>query len=92
MLSGSIDLIVQSETFAQNASGITVTGNLLDEGAASAYYSSVTGSINNSNAGAGSPDYVGEIDPNSPSPLYRNDTIPGGKHWLDAQRHDPRRL
>ena len=74
LLSGSIELVVQSEAFSQNATGITVTGNLLNEGASSAYYSSVSGILNNSKVG-GSPDYVGEIDPNSPGPLHDNNSL-----------------
>ena len=68
MLSGSIELVVQNEVFTQNATGITVTGNLLDEGSASAYYSFVAGQLNGSDT-SGSLDYVGEIDPNSPVPF-----------------------
>jgi len=68
LLSGPVELVVQNELFSQNATDVTVTGNILNEGLASAYYASVSGSLNESKS-AGSPDYVGEIDTNSPVPF-----------------------
>ena len=35
---GGIDLVVQDETVSQNTTSITVSGSLLNEGEASAYY------------------------------------------------------
>lgn len=67
MLSGSIELVIQNEAYSQNATAVTVTGSILNEGSASADYASVTGQLNGSNTGA--PDYVGEISANSPVPF-----------------------
>ncbi len=68
LLSGSIQLVVQNEAFSQNATGITVTGNLLNEGSTSASYLSLYGYLNNSKL-AGSPNYIGEVDVNTPVPF-----------------------
>lgn len=68
LLSGSIELVIQNEAFSQNSTSITVTGSILNEGSTSAYYSSVAGYLNGSK-GVSSPDYVGEIDANSPVPF-----------------------
>ncbi len=68
MLLGSVIIIVQDEAFTQNATAITVTGNLLDEGSASAYYQSVYDTLNGSKS-IGSSNYIGEVDPNTPVPF-----------------------
>ena len=68
LLSGSVIIVVQDEAFNQNGTGITVTGNLLDEGSASAYYLSVYGTLNGSKS-IGSSNYIGEVDPNTPVPF-----------------------
>lgn len=67
-LSGSIVLVIQDEAVSQNETGLTVTGNILDEGSASAYYLSAYGYANNS-TNAGPSTYVGEVDPNTPVPF-----------------------
>jgi len=74
VLSGTIDLIIQDETITQGAGNLTVSGSLLDEGTASAYYASITGSSNSTSAKIGPASYVGEIDPNTPVPF--STTIP----------------
>ncbi len=71
-LSGPVELVIQNEAFSQTANTITVTGSILNEGSSSAYYSAVSGILNGSTTG--SPDYVGEIDPDSPVPFTA--TIP----------------
>lgn len=67
-LAGLIQIVIQDEHFSQNLTTITVTGSLLNEGSSPAYYSSVSGRLNGSGA-AGEPDYVGEVDVNSPVPF-----------------------
>jgi hypothetical protein len=60
---------------SQGSGNLTVSGSLLDEGTASAYYASVVGSTNSSSRGNSGPvTYVGEIDPNTPVPF--STTIP----------------
>lgn len=68
MLSGSVVLAIQDEHFSQNATALTVTGNILNEGSSPAYYSTVRGNVNSSKAES-TPDYVGEVDVNSPVPF-----------------------
>ncbi len=68
-LTGSIEIIVQDETVTQSSSSVTVSGSLLNEGGASAYYLQVSGKVDNASANSESPDYVGEVDPNTPTPF-----------------------
>ncbi len=68
-LTGSIDIVVQDETVTQASSSVTVSGSLLNEGGASAYYLQVSGKVDNASANSESPDYVGEVDPNTPTPF-----------------------
>ena len=80
LLSGPIDLVIQSEQVSQTATGITVTGNVLNEGQSPAYYASVSGYVNGTSANES--DYVGEIDVNSPTPFsvtipYQAQSNPG---------------
>lgn len=74
VLTGTIDLIIQDETITQSSGNLTVSGSLLDEGTASAYYASVIGSSNSSSHSAGPETYIGEIDPNTPVPF--STTVP----------------
>ena len=67
-LTGSVRLVVQDETVSQTSSGLTVSGSLLNEGEASAYYLVVSGSVSGG-TGNSTADYVGEVDPNSPTPF-----------------------
>jgi hypothetical protein len=65
-LQGTIILILQDEAVSQTTTGFTVTGSILDEGTASAYYVSVSGLLGLNTA---TPVYLGEIDPNTPLPF-----------------------
>jgi len=68
VLSGNIDLVIQSPTVTQANSTVVVTGSILNEGFSSAYYASVTGSLAGSKD-TSAQDYVGEVDPNTPIPF-----------------------
>ncbi|HME18443.1 MAG TPA: CARDB domain-containing protein [Nitrososphaerales archaeon] len=68
VLSGTINLALQSPTITQANTTVVVTGSILNEGFSSAYYASVTGSIAGSK-GISQADYVGEVDPNTPIPF-----------------------
>ncbi len=68
-LTGSIEIVVQDETVAQTSSGVTVSGSLLNEGSSSAYYLQVSGTVNGASSAGETPDYVGEVDPNTPTPF-----------------------
>ena len=75
VLTGTIELIIQDETVTQGTGNLTVSGSLLDEGTASAYYATITGASNSTTRGnAGPADYIGEIDPNTPVPF--STTVP----------------
>ncbi len=74
VLTGTIEIIIQDETVSQSSGNLTVSGSLLDEGTASAYYASVVGQTNSSGNPSGPVAYVGEIDPNTPVPF--STTIP----------------
>jgi hypothetical protein len=65
-LEGTILLILQNTAVSQTATGFTVTGTILDEGSASAYYVSISGLLGVNSA---TPVYLGEIDPNTPLPF-----------------------
>jgi len=68
VLSGTIDLIIQSPQVTQENDTLSVSGEILNEGFSSGYYASVTGSLAGA-AGTPQSDYVGEIDPNTPVPF-----------------------
>jgi hypothetical protein len=68
VLSGTVNLAIQSPTVTQANTTVVVTGSILNEGFSSAYYASVTGSLAGSK-GASPTDYVGEVDPNTPIPF-----------------------
>jgi len=75
VLTGTIELVIQDETVTQSTGNLTVSGSLLDEGTASAYYASVVGVTNSSAGGSTGPvSYIGEIDPNTPVPF--STTVP----------------
>jgi hypothetical protein len=75
VLTGTIESIIQDETVSQGTGNLTVSGSLLDEGTASAYYATITGASNSSSKGnVGPADYIGEIDPNTPVPF--STTVP----------------
>ena len=66
VLKGSIQFLVQDVTISQTATDVTVSGSLLNEGNANAYYTQVTGQIGDSQ---NSSTYVGEVDTNTPTPF-----------------------
>jgi len=68
VLSGNIEMVVQSPTVTQANSSIVVAGSILNEGFSSAYYAGVTGSVGGSKD-TSAQDYVGEVDPNTPIPF-----------------------
>ncbi|HYC12426.1 MAG TPA: hypothetical protein VEC02_07215 [Nitrososphaerales archaeon] len=68
VLSGKVDLIIQDPQVTQGSSTLVVTGTILNEGFSSAYYASVTGSLAGAK-GSSQPDYLGEVDPNTPLPF-----------------------
>lgn len=75
VLTGTIELVIQDETVSQGTGNLTVSGSLLDEGTASAYYASVVGFTNSTSSDpAGPVTYIGEIDPNTPVPF--STTVP----------------
>lgn len=68
VLSGTIELVVQSPQVTQANTTLSVSGEILNEGFSNAYYASVTGSMGGAR-GSSQADYVGEIDPNTPVPF-----------------------
>jgi len=68
VLVGTIVLVMQSPQVTQGNTTLSVSGEILNEGFSSAYYASVTGSVSGIEA-TSQPDYVGEIDPNTPVPF-----------------------
>ncbi len=68
VLSGTVDLVLQSPQVTQSNSTIAVSGEILNEGFSSAYYATATGSIVGTKT-TSQADYVGEIDPNTPVPF-----------------------
>ena len=69
VLTGTVEMVLQDVTVSQASSSVTVSGSILNEGTASAYYASVSGTINHSATGNESADYIGEVDPNTPTPF-----------------------
>jgi hypothetical protein len=67
VLTGSIVLVLQDVQVTQTSSSVTVSGSILNEGTAAAYYSSVTASVGHASTGNETADYVGEVDPNTPT-------------------------
>ena len=68
-LTGSVVLVLQGVEVSQVTGSVTVSGSLLNEGTSPAYYSQVTGSIRGDQATGETPDYVGEVDTNTPTPF-----------------------
>jgi len=65
-LEGTVILVLQDTTVTQSTTGFTVTGSILNEGTAPAYYASISGLLGLNTA---TPVYLGEIDPNTPLPF-----------------------
>jgi hypothetical protein len=68
---GIVHLVVLNEHVVQNLDNLTITGTLLNDGTASALYTNVTASLNDSQGHLlGSATlYLGEIDPTAPVPF-----------------------
>lgn len=66
---GRIQFVVQDEQIVQNANGVEISGTLLNQGTASAFYAQITANVTgSSNLGSGTT-YVGEVDVNTPLPF-----------------------
>lgn len=67
----SIEPVVQSEVVTQvNATSVSVSGTLLNEGQGSAYYAQVAATLSVGGSRIGNAtSYVGEVDPNTPVPF-----------------------
>lgn len=76
---GGIQLVLQNERFSANGTSYSLTGTLLNEGLANAFYTEVTATLT---AGtrqlATASTYVGEVDVNTPLPVSVAGTIPEG--------------
>lgn len=74
---GAVEMVLQNEKVSGNGTTYSLTGTLLNEGVANAYYTQVTGTVT---AGprqlATSSTYVGEVDVNTPLPVSLSVTIP----------------
>ena len=70
-LAGTIEIVIQNEQITTGSGNLTVSGTILNEGTAPAYYASARGSTNSSSSrGITEPSsYIGEIDPNTPVPF-----------------------
>ncbi|MDG6967755.1 MAG: hypothetical protein JRN03_08530 [Nitrososphaerota archaeon] len=77
---GTVILVLQDTQASQSVTGFTVTGTILNEGTAPAYYASIGGLLGSSSA---TPSYLGEIDPNTPLPF--SVTIPFTAPLLSSQ-------
>jgi len=74
---GGIQMVVQDESVEVNSTSVTVSGTLLNEGLANAYYTTVTGTLNSGSTQiATDSTYIGEVDSNTPLPLALSLTIP----------------
>ncbi len=72
ILTGTIDFVIQDEQVTQGSGNLTVSGTLLNEGTAIAYYASASGFTNftSKSESSSSPSaYIGEVDPNTPVPF-----------------------
>ena len=67
-LTGQVAFVLQDVDVVQSSTSLTVSGSVLDEGSASAYYAQVTGSVKGS-SGSAPAYYLGEVDPNTPTPF-----------------------
>lgn len=74
---GQIQMVVQNERISRNGTAISVTGTLLNEGLANAYYTEVTAALTAGTSQlATATSYVGEVDSNTPLPVSLSLTIP----------------
>ncbi|MDG6900655.1 MAG: hypothetical protein JRM80_01640 [Nitrososphaerota archaeon] len=74
---GEIQLVVQNQKVSINGTTVSMTGTLLNEGLANAYYTQVTGTLTAGTTQlAAASSYVGEVDSNTPLPVSLSMTIP----------------
>lgn len=74
---GVIQMVLQNEKTSIDGSVISVTGTLLNEGLANAYYTQVTVALSVGGSRlSSSTSYVGEVDSNTPLPVSLTLTIP----------------
>lgn len=70
IVTGTTEIVIQDEQITQGSGNLTVSGTLLNEGTAPAYYASVAGYTNASSRHVLGPlSYIGEVDPNTPVPF-----------------------
>ena len=67
VLLGRVQFVIQDATVSQTTTSVTVSGSLLNEGATNAYYAEVSGHVGRERVQNSS--YVGEVDPNTPTPF-----------------------
>lgn len=67
VLLGQVQFVVQDAIVSQTTTSVTVSGSLLNEGATDAYYAQVSGHVGREQAQNST--YVGEVDPNTPTPF-----------------------
>jgi len=67
VLLGRVQFVIQGAQVSQTTTSITVSGSILNEGATNAYYVEVSGQVGSERAQNSS--YVGEVDPNTPTPF-----------------------
>jgi hypothetical protein len=84
VLTGTIELVIQSPQVTQGNTTLSVSGEILNEGFSSAYYASVTGAMSGARA-TSQADYVGEIDPNTPVPFSLTLPYTPGRSALNAK-------
>jgi hypothetical protein len=74
----SVSIVLQA--FSENNYGgtITVNGTLLDEGAGSAYYLTLTATFAQQNSVSNGTTYLGDIDSNTPTPFSLTFNLPQG--------------
>jgi hypothetical protein len=74
---GGIQMVLLDQRVVRNGTSVSVTGTLLNEGLANAYYTQVTASLTAGTSQLGTAtQYVGEVDSNTPLPVALTLTIP----------------
>jgi len=74
---GWIQMVVQDEVASFNSTSGSVSGTLLNEGVANAFYTEVTGTLSSGTTQlATGSSYVGEVDSNTPIPVAVSLTVP----------------
>ena len=67
VLLGRVLFVIQDALVSQTTTSVTVSGSILNEGATNAYYAEVSGHVGRE--GVQNSSYVGEVDPNTPTPF-----------------------